>query len=143
GEEVRAIRERAVLIDQTSFSKFEISGPGAFDALQAITANDLSGPPGKAVYTQLCNDKGGIEADVTIVHVGQDRFLLVTGSGFGIHDSHWISLHLPAGIAMRDVTNQYTTLNLCGPLSRAILQSVTDDDVSNAALPFLAARTIE
>jgi 4-methylaminobutanoate oxidase (formaldehyde-forming) len=143
GKEVRAIRERAVLIDQTSFSKFEISGPGAFDALQAITANDLSGPPGKAVYTQLCNETGGIEADVTIVHVGPDHFLLVTGSGFGIHDSHWISLHLPAGIAMRDVTNRYATLNLCGPRARDILQSVSDDDISNAAFPFLAARTIE
>ncbi|MGB3900254.1 MAG: FAD-dependent oxidoreductase [Mesorhizobium sp.] len=143
GEEVRAIRERAVLIDQTSFSKFEIAGEGAFEALQAVAANDLSGPPGKAVYTQLCNEKGGIEADVTIVHVDKDRFLLITGSGFGIHDSHWISRHLPAGVAMREVTNQYATLNLCGPRARDILQSVSDDDLSNAAFPFLAARRIE
>lgn len=143
GEEVRAIRERAVLIDQTSFSKFEISGPGALDALQAIAANDLSGPPGKAVYTQLCNEKGGIEADVTIVHVDAERFLLITGSAFGIHDSHWVSRHLPAGVSLRDVTNQYATLNLCGPKAREILQSVSDDDLSNAAFPFLTARTIE
>ena len=143
GEEVRAIRERAALIDQTSFSKFEIAGEGAFEALQAIAANDLSGPPGKAVYTQLCNDKGGIEADVTIVHIEKERFLLVTGSAFGVHDSHWISRHLPAGIAMRDVTNRHATLNLCGPKARDILQSVTDDDVSNAAFPFLAVRSIE
>ncbi len=143
GEEVRAIRERAALIDQTSFSKFEIAGEGTFEALQAVAANDLSGPPGKAVYTQLCNEKGGIEADVTIVHVDRDRFLLITGSGFGIHDSHWISRHLPAGVAMREVTNQYATLNLCGPRARDILQSVSDDDLSNAAFPFLAARRIE
>lgn len=143
GEEVRAIRERAVLIDQTSFSKFEISGVGAFEALQAIAANDLSGAPGKAVYTQLCNEKGGIEADVTIVHVEADRFLLVTGSAFGIHDSHWISRHLPAGVTMLDVTNRYATLNLCGPRSRDILEAVTDEDISNAAFPFLAARQIE
>ncbi|MGB3644520.1 MAG: FAD-dependent oxidoreductase [Mesorhizobium sp.] len=143
GEEVRAIRERAALIDQTSFSKFEIAGEGTFEALQAVAANDLSGPPGKAVYTQLCNEKGGIEADVTIVHVDKDRFLLITGSGFGIHDSHWISRHLPAGVAMREVTNQYATLNLCGPRARDILQSVSDDDLSNAAFPFLVARRIE
>lgn len=143
GEEVRAIRERAALIDQTSFSKFEIAGEGAFEALQAIAANDLSGPPGKAVYTQLCNEKGGIEADVTIIHVEKERFLLVTGSAFGVHDSHWILRHLPAGVAMRDVTNRYATLNLCGPKAREILQAVTDDDVSNAAFPFLAVRPIE
>ena len=143
GDEVRAIRERAALIDQTSFSKFEITGNGAQAALQRIAANDLSGAPGRAVYTQLCNEKGGIEADVTIVHTGEDRFLLVTGSGFGVHDRHWISRHLPAGVSLRDVTNQYATINLCGPRARHILQSVSDDDVSNDALPFLAARTIE
>ena len=143
GEEVRAIRERAALIDQTSFSKFEISGDGAQAALQGIAANDLSGPPGKAVYTQLCNENGGIEADVTIVHTGKDRFLLVTGSGFGVRDSNWVARHLPVGVALRDVTNRYATINLCGPRARDILQSVSDDDVSNDALPFLAARNIE
>lgn len=143
GEEVRAIRERAALIDQTSFSKFEIAGKGAHAALQAIAANDLSGAPGKAVYTQLCNEKGGIEADVTIVHTDEDRFLLVTGSGFGVRDGNWVARHLPAGVALRDATNQYATINLCGPRARDILQSVTDDDVSNDALPFLAARRIE
>lgn len=143
GHEVRAIRERAALIDQTSFSKFEIAGNGAQAALQRIAANDLSGAPGRAVYTQLCNEKGGIEADVTIVHIGADRFLLITGSSFGVHDRHWLSRHLPADVTLRDVTNQYATINLCGPRARDILQSVSDDDISNDALPFLAARSIE
>ncbi len=95
-EECRAIRERAVLIDQTSFAKFEITGAGTEAALQRIAANDLSGPPGKAVYTQLCNEKGGIEADVTLVHVGPDHFYLITGSGFGVRDSGWVAKHLPS-----------------------------------------------
>ena len=141
-EEHRAIRERAALIDQTSFSKFEISGPGAAAALQRIAANDLSGPRGKAVYTQLCNERGGIEADVTLIHVHDDQFYLVTGSGFGLRDSGWVASHLPAGITIREVTNSLAVINLCGPKARAILQQVTDDDVSNAAFPFLAARRI-
>ena len=94
-EEHRAIREHAVLIDQTSFAKFEITGKGTEIALQRIAANDLSGPPGKAIYTQLCNEKGGIEADVTMVHVGPDHFYLITGSGFGVRDSGWVAKHLP------------------------------------------------
>jgi glycine cleavage system T protein len=143
GEEVRAIRERAALIDQSSFSKFEISGPGTEEALQRIAANDLSGPPGKAVYTQLCNEKGGIEADVTLVHVAKDFFYLVTGSGFGVRDSHWVARRLPPAVQLRDVTNRFATINLCGPKARDILQSVTDDDVSNEAFPFLDARRIE
>jgi 4-methylaminobutanoate oxidase (formaldehyde-forming) len=140
--EHRAIRERAVLIDQTSFAKFDISGPGTEEALQRIAANDLSGAPGKAVYTQLCNEKGGIEADVTLVHRGPDHGLLVTGSGFGLRDSGWVRRHLPASVTIREVTNALAVINLVGPRSRDILQSVTDDDVSNAAFPFLAARQI-
>ncbi len=140
---MKAIRERAALIDQSSFSKFEISGPGALQAMQKIAANDLSGPAGEAVYTQLCNERGGIEADVTIVHLADDLLYLITGSGFGVRDSNWVSRNLPDGIHLRDVTNRFATLNICGPHARDILQSVSDDDLSNAAFPFLAARHIE
>lgn len=140
--EHRAIRERAVLIDQTSFAKFEITGDGAEAAMQRIAANDLSGPPGKAVYTQLCNARGGIEADVTLIHDAPDHVVLVTGSGFGVRDSGWVAQHLPPGVTIREITNSLAVLNLCGPRSREILQRVSDDDVSNEAFPFLAARRI-
>ncbi|WP_299870164.1 FAD-dependent oxidoreductase [uncultured Hoeflea sp.] len=143
GEEVKAIRERAALIDQSSFSKFEISGPGALAALQRIAANNLSGPAGRAVYTQLCNNRGGIEADVTIIHLDDDLLYLITGSGFGVRDGNWVSRHLPDTVTLRDVTNRFATINICGPRARDILQAVSDDDLSNAAFPFLAARSIE
>ena len=142
-EEVRAIRERAALIDQTSFAKFEITGPGTERALQFIAANDLGGPPGKAVYTQLCNERGGIEADVTLIHEAADHFYLITGAAFGVHDAGWVIRHLPAGVTLREVTNSVAVLNLCGPRSREILQSLSDEDLSNAALPFRAARRID
>jgi glycine cleavage system aminomethyltransferase T/glycine/D-amino acid oxidase-like deaminating enzyme len=141
--EVRAIRERAALIDQTSFAKFEISGVGAERSLQHIAANDLGGPAGKAVYTQLCNERGGIEADVTLIHDAEEHFYLVTGAGFGAHDSGWVSKHLSPGVSIREVTNSLAVLNLCGPHSREILQALTDEDLSNAALPFRAARRID
>ena len=117
--------------------------PGTEAALQRIAANDLSGPPGKAVYTQLCNEKGGIEADVTLVHVGPDHFYLITGSGFGVRDSGWVAKHLPPSVQIRDVTNALAVINICGPRSRDILQSVTDADISNAAFPFFGARRID
>jgi 4-methylaminobutanoate oxidase (formaldehyde-forming) len=142
GAEVRAIRERVALIDQTSFSKFEISGKGAEAALQRIAANDLAGAPGKAVYTQLCNERGGIEADVTLVHDAPNHFYLITGSAFGVHDAGWVAKHLPDGVMLRDATNRFATLNIVGPKSRDVLQAVCDDDLSDAALPFLGVRTI-
>jgi len=141
--ELQAIRQRAALIDQTSFAKFELAGDGAQLALQRIAANDVGGPPGKAIYTQLCNERGGVEADVTLIHDGADHFYLVTGAGFGVHDAAWLTQHLPAGIVVREVTNSLAVLNLCGPRAREILQSLTDEDLSNAALPFRAARHID
>lgn len=145
GEECRAIRERVALIDQTSFSKFALRGPGALEALQRIAANRVPESPGQVVYTQLCNERGGIEADLSIVHVAKDDFLIVTGSGFGVRDAHWITTHLAqsGNLALTDVTGSYATLNLCGPNARDVLQSVTDDDVSDEALPFLGARWLE
>ena len=142
-EEHRTIRERAVLIDQTSFAKFEITGVGTEAALQRIAANELSGPAGKAIYTQLCNERGGIEADVTLVHVGPNHFYLITGSGFGVRDSGWVAKHLPPSVYIHDVTNALAVINICGPRSRDILQAVTDMDISNSAFPFLAARSLD
>ena len=142
--EHRAIREQVALIDQTSFAKFKISGEGALHAMNRIAANDLSGPPGKAVYTQLCNAEGGIEADVTVVHLSDDLLYMITGSGFGLRDSTWVRRHLPQdeSIELHEVTNAWSTINLCGPRARDVLQSVTDEDLSNDAFPYLTAAVV-
>ncbi len=145
GAEARAIRERVALIDQSSFAKFEITGAGAGKFLQGLAANDLSGPPGRCVYTQLCNESGGIEADLTIMKLAEDRYYVVTGSGFGVRDGHWIRAHMPGNgsVHMRDATAERAVINVCGPRAREVLQAVTDQDVSNAALPFLSVAEIE
>jgi 4-methylaminobutanoate oxidase (formaldehyde-forming) len=138
--EHKAIRERVAVIDQTSFSKFRITGPGTEAALQKIAAGDLSGPPGKAVYTQLCNDKGGIEADVTLIHIAPELFYLITGAGFGVRDQAWVKARLPAGVSIEDQSGAWCVLNVCGPRARDVLQSLTDADLSNEALPYLGAQ---
>ena len=138
------MRERAALFDQTSFSKFEVTGPGALAALQRIAANDLDRPIGTCVYTQLCNEKGGIEADLTIMRLAEDRFYVVTGS----HSACAIaagSRGICPPTARRDPRRD---LGLCRaqhrrPGARDILQAATDDDVSNAAFPYLTVREIE
>ena len=145
GREHAAVREGVALIDQTSFSKFEVTGPGAFAALQRIAANDLDRADGTCVYTQLCNDRAGVEADLTIMRLDAQRFYIVTGSQFGVRDSGWIARHLPGdgAVQLRDVTPAYAVINLVGPKARRVLQETTDDDVSNEAFPYLAVRDIE
>lgn len=141
--EVHAIRNGVALIDQTSFSKYEITGQGCGAALDRIAAGMLQGEPGRVIYTQMLNPKGGIEADVTFLHLGPDRYMMVTGSGFGIRDSNWLMRHLPENVAVREVTNAYATLNLCGPRAREVLSRVTASDLSSGAFPFLHIRDID
>ena len=144
GAEHRAVRERVALIDQTSFSKFELSGPGAAAALQRLAAADIDKPIGSVVYTQLCNERGGIECDLTLSRLDDNHFYIVTGSAFGTHDLHWIRSHLPVdgSAAIRDVTSARAVINLCGPLARRVLEKVAEEDVSNTALPFARCRQI-
>ena len=144
GEECRAARERAVLIDQSSFSKYEISGPGAFAALQRLAANDLDKAPGALVYSQLCNERGGIEADLTFARLDENRFYLVTGSAFGVRDMGWIRRHLPSdgSVMVQDLTSARATINLAGPLARRILEKVADGDLSNESFPYMSCREL-
>ena len=95
GREHRAIREGVALIDMSSFSKFEITGPGALRYLQWLAAGNIDKGAGAVVYTQLLNAKGGIEADLTIMQPTEGTFYVVTGSGFGVRDGGWIRKHMP------------------------------------------------
>ena len=142
--EHRAVRERVALIDQTSFSKFELTGKGALAALQHLAASGMDRPAGSVIYTQLCNERGGIEADLTITRLAPDRFYIVTGSGFAVHDRHWIETHLPGdgSVELRDVTSARAVINLCGPRARDVLARVSEHDVGNQAFPFATARMI-
>lgn len=142
--EHKAVREGVALIDQTSFAKFEIVGPGAEAALQKIAVSDMAKPVGSTIYTQLCNEKGGIECDLTFSRLGKDRYYFVTGSAFGLHDRQWIESHLPpdGSVLVVDVTSARAVINLCGPKARAVLEEVAEEDVSNAAFPFSTCREI-
>ena len=138
GREHAACRERVVLFDQSSFAKFFVEGSDAESVLQRMCANDVGQPPGKITYTQLLNDHGGIECDLTVSRLDDDRFYVVTGTGFRTRDLDWISRSIPAGsnAITRDVTEELAVLSLMGPNARDVLQAVTDTDVSDPAFPF-------
>ena len=144
GAEHRAARERVALFDQTSFAKFLLVGKDAEAALSWIAANDVARPPGTVVYTQMLNRRGGIECDLTAARLADDRYYIVTGTGFATHDFAWIERHIPAGLDAKliDVTSAHAVLSLMGPRARDVLAAVADADVSNAAFPFAACREI-
>ena len=144
GREHRAAREAAVVFDQTSFAKFALKGPDAKTALDWICANTIDKPVGSLTYTQMLNDRGGIECDLTVGRVAEDEFYIVTGTGFATHDFDWIRRNIPPGsnCQLFDVTSSYAVLSLMGPNARAILRELTREDVSNEVFRFGSLRTI-
>jgi glycine cleavage system aminomethyltransferase T/glycine/D-amino acid oxidase-like deaminating enzyme len=137
--EGRAVRERAGIIDLSSFGKIDVSGPGALGLLQRVSANDIDRPVGAVVYTPWCDERGGIVADVTVTRLGDDRFRVVTGSGFVANDLAWLMANRQPGdepeVGIRDVSGELATIGLWGPFARAILAEATRDAVDDAALP--------
>ena len=144
GREHRACRAAAALFDETSFAKALLVGRDAEAALSWIAANNVARPVGSVVYTQMLNARGGIECDLTVMRLAADRYYIVTGTGFATHDFDWIRRSIPAGHAatLVDVTSANAVLALMGPRARAILEAVTDDDVSAEGFPFATAREI-
>ncbi len=144
GDEHRLVREAVGLFDQSSFAKYEVTGKDAASALNSIAANTVDKPTGRLTYTQLLNSRGGIECDLTMARLADDRFYIVTGTGFRTHDLAWTREHLPAGAdaTITDVTEQYGTLSLMGPRARDVLAAVTTADVSNEAFPFGHVRIV-
>ncbi|MFQ5785870.1 MAG: FAD-dependent oxidoreductase [Alphaproteobacteria bacterium] len=144
GAEHRTTRERVALFDQSSFAKFTLSGRDAEAVLDRTCANDVTRPPGRLTYTQMLNSRGGIECDLTVARLAEDRFYIVTGTAFRTHDFKWIENDIPADAEARldDVTEAYATLSLMGPRARDVLSRVSDADLSNRGFPFACVREI-
>lgn len=139
--EHEAARQRVALFDLTSFGKIEVEGTDALALLQRVADNDVDKPIGSAVYTQLLNTNGGVEADLTITRLGEETFWVITGSGFISNDLAWLKMHTQPGEAVefRDITTEWACLALWGPKARHVLQAVTQEDVSNEKFPYLHA----
>jgi 4-methylaminobutanoate oxidase (formaldehyde-forming) len=139
--EARAAREEAALFDQSSFSKLEVLGPGALGLLEHLCANRIDRPVGTVVYTQLLNERGGIEADLSVLRRAEDRFLLVTGTAFGSHDRAWIERHAPrdGSVYVNDVTSSLACFCLWGPRARDVLRPLTKTPLD---FPYMSAREL-
>jgi 4-methylaminobutanoate oxidase (formaldehyde-forming) len=144
GEEHCATRERVALYDLTSFGKIEVTGTDALKLLQRVSDSNMDKPSGSATYNQFLNARGGVEADVTITRIADDKFWVITGSGFIGNDLSWLQMKMEPDedVTFRDITTDYACLALWGPKARNVLSKVTQDDVSNGSFPYLTARYI-
>jgi len=140
-----AVRNGVGIYDLSSFAKFMFEGRDALSVLQNVCANDIDVSLGKVVYTQMLNEMGDIEGDITVTRLGQHKFFIVTGTLTGVRDFDHISCHIPdsAHAVLTDMTSAFATLGIMGPSSRELLAKLTLADLSNDAFPFGTARFIE
>jgi sarcosine dehydrogenase len=141
GNEHHRTRNEVSIFDQTSFAKFELRGRAAMAALSYLCSNDIRKAVGRVTYTQMLNNRGGIECDLTVARISDELFYLVTGTGSRTHDEAWIRDHLDRfDAALVDVTEKFATLAVMGPKARELLGPLSKDDLSNARFPFGHAR---
>jgi heterotetrameric sarcosine oxidase gamma subunit len=143
--EHKACRENVVIMDVTSMSKFLVQGRDAEKALNQICSNDVAVPVGRVVYTQWLNERGGMEADLTVTRLEEDKFFIISAGDFFTHDLMWLKQHIPydAHAFVTDVTSGYTLMNIQGPKSRELIKRLTTSDISKEAFPYMSAQEID
>ena len=144
GRECDAVRNGVALFDQSSFAKFTVSGPDALDVLDTLSVASIDVPAGRAVYTQWCNERGGIEADLTVTRLGDDDFWVVTSAASQTRDWAWLRRNCRGrDVEIADVTDEWAVLGLMGPQSRDLLSRVTEAALDNESFGFGAAQHID
>ena len=143
--EHQAAREKVALFDQSSFSKYLVQGRDACKCLQRICSANVDMPIGKIVYTHWLNERGGIEADLTVTRLAEDKYWVVSGAAVTGRDLDWLRRNIPedAHCFFTDITSSWAVMGIMGPNSRALLQEVTGADLSNEAFPFGTSQPIE
>lgn len=133
-----AARESVALFDQSSFSKYLVQGRDSLKVLQRICTAEIDVSAEKIVYTHWLNERGGIEADLTVTRLSETQFMVISGAATTHKDLDWLNRHIGADefCTVTDVTNQYAVFGIMGPNSRALLEPLLDLDLSNEAFPF-------
>ena len=144
-EEHLAVRQKAGFFDMSSFAKFRLEGRDAQAVLQRVMANDVDVEPGRVVYGQWLNNRGCIEADLTVTRLSETAFLIVTSAASATRDLVWLKKNIPeeARCVATDVTSSEAVFSIMGPAARDVMKKLSATDFSNSEFPFGTAREIE
>jgi aminomethyltransferase len=141
GAEALHVREHVGLHDMTPFNKMEVVGPEAGEFVQRLCTNDMDMEVGRVRYTLMCNEGGGVRADITVTRTDEDRYLLLTtGREVGNNHVSWVREQSPDDVVVNDVTSSYAAMVCTGPDARNVLSKVMDTDLSDDAFPFFTSQ---
>jgi 4-methylaminobutanoate oxidase (formaldehyde-forming) len=143
--EHEACRNGVIAMDMSFMGKFLVQGRDAGVFLDTLSANSVNGESGRITYTQWLNDDGRLEADLTVIKLDNERFMVVTSDVAHRHTETWMRRHLGENdhVSITDVTGAYGQLNIQGPRSRELMQSLTSVDLGNEAFPFRCVKEID
>ncbi len=131
-EEHLAVRQRAGLFDVSHMGRLAMDGEGSLATLQALVTNDVARlEPLQALYTVMCTEDGGIVDDLIVI-AGETpgTYVIVVNASTREKDVAWMRRHLGGGVELSDNTDAISLLALQGPRAVAILQKLTDTDLS-------------
>jgi dimethylglycine dehydrogenase len=143
-QEALAVRERVGLMDLSTFSKFEVTGPDAYTFLDRVCANKIPAKTGGIILGHLLNDNGFIESEITVTRLAGDRFYVLSAAAAQLHDLDQLRWRVTPGerVEIKDVTDDYGVLVLAGPKARDVLAQCTTAGVGNSAFRWLTAQEI-
>src|SRR6266699_2532008 len=142
--EHHATRNGVIVMDMSFMAKFLVQGRDAARELERISANQVAAEPGRITYTQWLNERGTLEADLTVTRLDDEQFFVVASDTAHRHAETWMRRHFgDAHAFVTDVTSGYAQVNVQGPLSRDLMAAVTSADMSNDAFGFRTARYID
>src|SRR5277367_2186658 len=138
--ECRAVRDSVGLLEISNYGKFEVTGAGAADWLASIMANRVPAI-GRIVLSPMLNEQGRLIGDFTLCRVSEQRLFLIGTYAAERFYMRWFEQRLPpTGVSVRPCAMEYVGLSVAGPNSRALLQTLVDEDLSTAAFPFMSFR---
>ena len=140
--ETKNTRENIGLFELTPFAKYDLKGETVHEELQKICTANIKKEIGKCTYTQMLNEDGGIETDLTTVCLAENNFRITTGAANREHDKFHIKKHLSKDVELLDVTDDYCVLGVFGPKSRDLMKDLSNDDYSNENFKFGTAKYI-
>ena len=140
GEEVRAVREAAGLLDLPGLARFMVDGPGAAAALDRLLCTRLP-RVGRVALGYALDGRGGIVSEFTIARLGEERFLLCSAAAAEWHDADWLRAGLP--VPVEELTARLGTLVLAGPRAKSILAQVVECDLRAGSFPRLGVAEVE
>jgi dimethylglycine dehydrogenase len=145
GEECRHVASKVGLLDMSAFAKFEVRGPGAEAWLDGLLANRLPRATGRIALCHMLSANGGVRSEFTVYRRGPEDFYLVSAGALERHDWEQLRRRMPrdGSVELQKVTTQHGVLVVAGPRARALLQDVTDADLSSAAFPWLSGRQVD